>query len=289
MISGMLSEAHRALAEADALLITAGAGMGVDSGLPDFRGTEGFWRAYPAIAALGLRFEEMANPEWFGRDPTLAWAFYGHRLNLYRATVPHAGFALLLRMAATKRLGHFIFTSNVDGQFQRAGFPLSRIVECHGSIHHFQCLRRCTRDIMDGSSLEVRLDMEKFRAQTPLPQCPRCGGPVRPNVLMFDDGDWFPERTSAQRSALQNWLESVSRQQGRLVIIELGAGSAIPTVRLFSERTARELGGHLIRINPREAEVPSGHFSLSYGALEGLRILTSPTGAAVISPNPASE
>ena len=47
------------------LLVTAGAGMGVDSGLPDFRGTEGFWRSYPPLAELGLRFEEVANPAWF--------------------------------------------------------------------------------------------------------------------------------------------------------------------------------------------------------------------------------
>ncbi len=62
--------------------------MGVDSGLPDFRGAEGFWRAYPVMAKLGLSFEEMANPAWFQTDPHLAWAFYGHRLNLYRRTQP---------------------------------------------------------------------------------------------------------------------------------------------------------------------------------------------------------
>jgi NAD-dependent SIR2 family protein deacetylase len=49
--------------------------MGVDSGLPDFRGAQGFWRAYPAIAKLGLSFEGMANPAWFKKNPHLAWAF----------------------------------------------------------------------------------------------------------------------------------------------------------------------------------------------------------------------
>src|SRR5687767_9842489 len=87
----LLARAAAAVRDADALLVTAGAGMGVDSGLPDFRGTEGFWRAYPAFARLGLRFEQLASPAWFARDPHLAWGFYGHRLNLYRATTPHAG------------------------------------------------------------------------------------------------------------------------------------------------------------------------------------------------------
>jgi len=52
-----IERAAAALREADALLVGAGTGMGVDSGLPDFRGTEGFWRAYPVIAKLGLSFE----------------------------------------------------------------------------------------------------------------------------------------------------------------------------------------------------------------------------------------
>src|SRR3954471_3290794 len=114
--------AAEAIASADALLIGAGAGMGVDSGLPDFRGPEGFWRAYPPYARLGLGFAALADPRWFRDDPTLAWGFYGHRLGLYRRTRPHAGFALLQRWASRMPMGGFVSTSNVDGQFQRAGF-----------------------------------------------------------------------------------------------------------------------------------------------------------------------
>src|SRR5215831_19342405 len=110
-----IRRAADALHAANALLVTAGAGIGVDSSLPDFRGTQGFWRAYPVIAKLGLSFEEMANPAWFKDDPALAWAFYGHRLNLYRNTAPHAGFSRLLEIAKSKPYGYFVFTSNVDG------------------------------------------------------------------------------------------------------------------------------------------------------------------------------
>src|ERR1035437_6610625 len=107
-----VKRAAEVITAADALLITAGAGMGVDSGLPDFRGTEGFWKAYPAIAKLGLSFAEMANPDCFKSSPELAWAFYGHRLNLYRATSPHPGFQELIDAGARKRHGYFVFTSN---------------------------------------------------------------------------------------------------------------------------------------------------------------------------------
>ena len=61
--------AKQQIETAEAILITAGAGIGVDSGLPDFRGTEGFWRTYPIAKKLGLRFEELANPRWFKQDP----------------------------------------------------------------------------------------------------------------------------------------------------------------------------------------------------------------------------
>src|SRR3974390_2055814 len=103
-----IQRAAQAIAGADAVLMCAGAGMGVDSGLPDFRGTEGFWRAYPVISKLGLSFEEMANPKWFETDPHLAWAFYGHRLNLYRRTPPHEGFVRLLEIGSSKPGSYFV-------------------------------------------------------------------------------------------------------------------------------------------------------------------------------------
>ncbi|HRI14246.1 MAG TPA: Sir2 family NAD-dependent protein deacetylase, partial [Verrucomicrobiota bacterium] len=193
-LENSLSRAAEAVGGAQALLITAGAGLGVDSGLPDFRGTEGFWRAYPVVARLGLSFAQMANPSWFERDPHMAWAFYGHRLNLYRRTVPHAGFGQLLHWSAAKPHGSFVFTSNVDGHFQRAGFDSRLLAECHGSIHHLQCVRPCRDEIWSADETIVTVDEETFRAADPLPTCPFCGELARPNVLMFGDARWIPER-----------------------------------------------------------------------------------------------
>ena len=73
-----LDEIKQIISEAQAVLITAGAGIGVDSGLPDFRGNEGFWNAYPIAKKLNLGFQDLANPHWFDVNPLLAWAFYGH-------------------------------------------------------------------------------------------------------------------------------------------------------------------------------------------------------------------
>ena len=263
-----IEEASALLAAADALLITAGAGMGVDSGLPDFRGVEGFWRAYPAARKLGLRFEELANPQWFEKDPALAWAFYGHRLHLYRDTVPHQGFEILKKWANTKKYKYFIFTSNVDGQFQKAGFDETRIMECHGSIHRLQCTQNCQDILWSAEGINIEID-DDFRARDPLPRCPDCGALARPNILMF--GDWNRESryTDEQSRRLQSWLSMLEEEGATLAVIELGAGTAVPTVRMTSEDIARHFHVPLIRINPREAH--GAEIALPMGALEAIR------------------
>ncbi len=269
-----IERAVEALRKATALVVAAGAGMGVDSGLPDFRGNEGFWEAYPPMRRLGLSFVDMANPSWFRRDPELAWGFYGHRLGLYRSTTPHEGFGILLRLAAGLRHGAFVFTSNVDGQFQKAGFSEDRIVECHGSIHHLQCTAGCSPEIWPAEGVTVAVDESTFRARPPLPACPSCGALARPNVLMFGDWQWLPHRTAAQERRFEAWLERAAGP--RLVIVELGAGTAVPTVRMTAERLARDSGGTLLRINPREPHGPPGTLSIPLPALEALRLLATP-------------
>ncbi|MGW3963454.1 SIR2 family NAD-dependent protein deacylase [Amycolatopsis sp. NPDC005003] len=262
----MSEQAAKLLDGAGALLICAGAGMGVDSGLPDFRGGEGFWRAYPPYARLGLRFEELADPRHFADDPELAWGFYGHRLSLYRRTVPHDGFRLLREFGSKLPHGVRVFTSNVDGQFQKAGFE--PVAEAHGSIHHLQCLAGCTDDIRP-ADMDVLIDEETMRAVPPLPSCPRCGGLARPNILMFGDFSWIPDRSQAQLDELTAWR----RTARDLVVVELGAGQAVPTVRRYAELASAATGA-LIRINPREPEIRHGRgVSIAAGALETLERL----------------
>ncbi|MBB5393920.1 MULTISPECIES: Sir2 family NAD-dependent protein deacetylase [unclassified Herbaspirillum] len=264
----LLTRVRQWLQEADSLIITAGAGMGVDSGLPDFRGNEGFWNAYPPLAKTGITFTEIANGEAFTEDPVQSWGFYGHRLALYRETVPHAGFALLNELAKTKPQGMFVFTSNVDGQFQKAGVAEEYIVECHGSIHHLQCSDDCTGAIWPADAVTPQVDMAHCRLSSPLPLCLSCGAVARPNILMFNDYRWNERRTDAQYARMRAWMDAAKRP----MVIELGAGTAVPSVRRMSEN----LGAPLIRINPREWLVKGANkVGLPCGALEGLRLLLS--------------
>ena len=271
-----IARAAALITAADSLVVTAGAGMGVDSGLPDFRGNEGFWRAYPALGDVGMPFTSIASPAAFRSRPALAWGFYGHRLSLYRHTVPHQGFAVLRRWAARMPQGAFVFTSNVDGQFQRAGFEPAAIYECHGSIHHVQCLRPCSGAIWDADDFEPDVDVEACELRGAAPTCRHCGSLARPNVLMFGDGGWLDSRTAEQEQRLHAWLAHVERP----VVVELGAGTAIPSVRHFGERLARRYRQGLVRINPREHAVPgTGDVSLALGALEALLAIDAAVSA----------
>ena len=257
----LVEEAAQAVSEASAFLFTAGAGMGVDSGLPDFRGDKGFWKAYPALH--GYPFSSMANPEWFTKDPSRAWGFYGHRLNLYRKTVPHVGFSLLQQWSSDRP--YFIFTSNVDGQFQKAGFADENIYECHGSIHWLQHLnpRIHGNEVWSAQDLTVEVDEETIRAHGELPQ--HNGDIIRPNILMFGDWLWVDARSEEQAARLKQWLQDTDLS--KLVIIEAGAGTAIPSVRNFSNRLSN-VGGTLIRINPRESM--GGDIPFACGAAQAL-------------------
>ena len=241
------------IGDADGLLVAAGAGMGVDSGLPDFRGPEGFWKAYPALGQRGLKFYEVASPRTFETDPALAWGFYGHRLDLYRRTRPHTGFDLLRAWGDRAIQGCGVFTSNVDGHFQRAGFGASPIAECHGSIHHLQCSVPCGTAIWPADEFEPQVDAETCMLVNEPPRCPWCGALARPNILMFGDGAWQDARSRGQETYLRSWLDSVQR----LVVVELGAGTAIPSVRHFSHSLVANHGARLVRINPREPVVPT--------------------------------
>lgn len=259
----LFAQCANLIQQADSLLITAGAGIGVDSGLPDFRGPKGFWGVYPALGRAGLHFEDIACPQAFRDNPRLAWGFYGHRLNLYRKTQPGPVFSALERIASTMPQGAYVFTSNVDGQFQKAGFSPAQICEVHGSIHHLQCTENCEGDIWSARHFHPEVDEANCLLTNALPVCPHCGALARPNILMFSDAEWLPWRYVEQQAELDLWKKD--RTCG--VVIEIGAGTAIPSVRRFSENQ----GWPLIRINPTEPEVKvPGSVSLAMGGSEAM-------------------
>jgi len=272
----LIKNAAHIIKNAKAIIITAGAGMGVDSGLPDFRGPEGFWRAYPPYKNKGLTLPDVANPEWFEKDPEFAWGFYGQRYHLYSSTKPHAGFQILKNWSNNMKNNYFIFTSNVDGQFQKAGFDENRVVECHGSIHFLQSIDGSSNIWSVPDNFNVEIDKDSLKAKPPLPMSPKDeynkSQLARPNILMFGDYYWNSERTDIQHQRFDSWFHSIKHEP--FVVIEIGAGLYVPTVQMQTEKLV-ELGNHkdtcYIRINPRENKVDgTKNISLPMGTLQAL-------------------
>lgn len=263
-----MQKAADALRYATAVLFTSGAGLGVDSGLPDFRGPQGFWRAYPPMKEMGLEFSSISNPAWFTQDPKFAWGFWGHRYDLYTKAAPHAGYQFMRQLGERMRDGYFSFTSNVDGHFARV-FPDDRILECHGCIHYLQCFDDCSPDLWETQRTvdveKLRIDMTTFKAMGPLPACPKCHGLARPNVLMFGDYGWNEDRFEVQLEHYEAWMASLKEKKDtRLVVVEIGAGTGVPTVRKQSERRVMSFeerfgkgSAVLMRINPRDHHCPA--------------------------------
>ena len=261
------------------LVVTAGTGMCVDSNIGDIFSTT-FWATHDPLVMRGLKFEHCANLKNFNDDPGFSWGFYSHLYRLYTRGLPHAGYGILKQWAQAAKYGYFAFTSNVDGHFQKSGFPDDRVIECHGSMMNMQCLQNCTEDIWPLDSLDLTMDPATWVAEPPLPACRNCGGLARPNLMMFRDWGWLDFRTDAKEKAFRRELAQAKRNEDfRLCVVEVGAGIRIPTVRDFSEGLLQQFHqAKLIRINPTVVPEDNNNpriISIHDGALKVLEDLAA--------------
>ena len=189
------------------------------------------------------------------RNPKRAWGLFAARLASCRSDAPEAGVLALAVRTMRAVHGAFVFTSSIDGMFQRAAFAADRIVECHGALEWLQCTKRGCGEPTPGGLLDVSLDA-KGNAVEPLPSCPRCNALLRPNVL-FDEGDkeWEASRAQEQEDRLNDWLAELRAAPARKLVVVECAASQDPDVRTRAERVALALGGTLVRIDPRDARV----------------------------------
>lgn len=270
-----LEKAAKFINEANTILITTGAGMSVDSGLPDFRGNEGFWKNYPLAKKMGLKFEEMSTTHWFKTNPKLAYGFWAHRYNLYKDKKPHKGYKILQEICS-KKDNYFIFTSNVDGHFLH-DFPDEKVYECHGSIQYWQCYSEiCSLEIFKFPNERIPYKQDPLEGIEPFPTCKLCREPLRPNVLMFNDYSFNNERMREKMLLYNDWKKKLKELKSekllKLCVIEIGAGLHVPTVRNESEMMTSNFQGNFIRINPRDFQVPrENHVSLNMNGLEALQ------------------
>lgn len=139
-----------------------------------------------------------------------------------------------------------------------------------------QCLKHCTDEVWSAEGFQPEIDSASCRITSALPRCPHCNQLARPNILMFDDGSWNNRRSAQQKSAQDAWLRKVADASASIAVVEIGAGTAILSVRHFSHQQVRERGAKLARINPREFVVPDVRsVGLSVGSQEALLSIDS--------------
>ncbi len=195
-----------------------GAGISAESGIPTFRGQDGWWGT--------LRPEQLATPEAFAEDPVRVWAWYDHRRRKIAEAVPNAGHRALADLEGRHPLSRIV-TQNVDGLHARAGSK--RLVELHGDIWRVRCTG-------------CRIEEWDERIPIPLPPyCSRCGHLLRPAVVWF--GEMLdPDLLAAAQEAVQTCA----------VLLVVGTSGQVYPAASFVP-LARAAGARVIEVNPEPA------------------------------------
>ena len=212
------------------VLVLTGAGVSAESGIPTFRGKDGYWRNFDPA--------QLATPEAFTRDPKLVWEWYRERRNRIRNVQPNAAHAAIARLA--QHADEFLLvTQNVDDLHARAGLPKEKMVQIHGDIFLTRCSRCEFAYPGRGGSPEPPGAPEN---DVDLPRCPECDALMRPGVVWF--GEQLPWN-DVQR--IENYL---GRRSCDLVIVA-GTTATFGYIIDWALR-ARAPNGEFIEVNPDE-------------------------------------
>jgi NAD-dependent deacetylase len=208
------------------VLVITGAGVSAESGIPTFRGKDGYWRNLDPL--------KLATPEAFARDPELVWQWYRERRQRIRNAQPNAAHEAIANLE--QRADEFLLvTQNVDDLHERAGLRKAEMVQIHGDIFVTRCSRCDSR----------RRDYEHEQEQEPedlVPRCPQCDALMRPGVVWF--GEPLP---SGETERVENYL----RRDSCGVVIVAGTTATFGYIVDWALRASHH-GGELIEVNPEE-------------------------------------
>lgn len=229
-LTDKIAQLRKALDDADAVLIGAGAGLSAAAGLimtgprftdnfADFIAKYGFTDLYSAGFHQFDSLEEK-------------WAFWSRHFMLDRyGDIPNATYDVLKNLVADK--DYFIITTNVDHCFQRTGFDKTRLFYTQGDFGLFQCSVPCCKKTYDNEEIVRRMAAEQKNMCIPsalVPRCPVCGAPMTQN-MRFDDT--FVE-DEGWRRAMNRYQEFIRQHRDtNLLLLELGVGGNTPGIIKF--------------------------------------------------------
>lgn len=226
-----------------AVVVLTGAGISAESGIPTFRDMGGTWEQFD--------IQQVATPRGFHADPALVWRFYSDRRKHALACQPndgHRAVAALERQLAHR--GRFtLVTQNVDGLHPRAGSR--RVLSVHGSLFRTKCSNP------DCAGSRAPWDDEATYYDGP-PPCDRCGAPLRPDVVWFEEyldpaievaarqaiGDcdlFIAVGTSGVVYPVAGYVELAGMSGARTVLVNLEAPANLRRFDAFFQGKAAEL------------------------------------------------
>jgi NAD-dependent deacetylase len=221
------------------IVVLTGAGISAESGIPTFRGPEGYWK----IGSREYRPMELATHAAFSRMPDDVWGWYLYRRAVCRGAAPNRAHAAIVELE--KKLGDrfLLVTQNVDGLHLRAGSTPLRTYQIHGNIDFMRCASDCNMELVPLPE-PLGVTWEKGRspgaAERALLVCARCGGPSRPHVL------WFDEYYDEERFRFESSLHAAD-EAALLVVIGTSGATNLPS-QMCSR--AAENGAKLVVIDP---------------------------------------
>ena len=280
-----VKEAQQAITNSDAILIIAGAGMSVDSGIFTYRGTNGIWNRSIQIGSKSYRYDEISSLKMWKEYPELAWGFKANFYNMMRENKPHEGYDRLLNYVKThKNNNYFVCTSNIDNYFERAGFDANKIYEVHGTMKLLQCMdKKCAvrNGVIECTESHIpNVDPDTLIGSN-LPPCPHCKNILRPNVSMFGDYDFYGKPYEFAKKKMELWLQENEKNNNRLVILEIGCGINQHSLRMNNGKT---MSGEwklpkitnlmkMIRLNPDDEDPNHDCIHIHMGSKQGIQSL----------------
>ena len=230
-----LDTAARILLEADAVIISAGAGLSASAGL-DCLSTYPFAENFPGMRTHSLRtmYDFIGFEDWIDDGGRLMLEYLLSQAALEASWPPSRVYALAREIVEKEGRPFFVFTSNTDGLFSLNGYPEDKVCQAQGMLSRVQCAVPCREDAVwpvsefAAALADVDPETNAIRDLALVPRCRYCNGPCTSNI---NDGDaWLGGAHLPSRAAFASFVREQRTQGAKLAILELGMGFNSPAV-----------------------------------------------------------
>jgi len=221
------------------ITVLTGAGVSAESGIPTFRGPEGYW----TVGSVHYQPQQISNYAMFCRQPSEVWKWFLYRRGVCSAAEPNPGHLALAAMEGLLADRFTLITQNVDGLHLRAGSGLDRTLQIHGNLNYMRCDAGCSQQVcLIPAAVPAKSRGESISpTEWALLTCPDCGGPARPHVLLFDE--CYDETYYRFETALR-----VAAETSLLIVVGTEGATALPNHIVESVLSN---GGTIIDVNVR--------------------------------------